>query len=119
MKEIAREGGVAQGLIPYYFGAKEDVVLAVVRQACAEMLDETRKSFSEAQGPPLVRAWAGLQAAEKRSADRPELFRPLIEMAPLAHNNPALRAQMQELYAHLVDEVTDMAEQLNQHLPTP
>ncbi len=40
-------------------------------------------------------------------------------MAPLAHNNPALRAQMQELYANLVDEVTDMVEELNQQLPTP
>src|SRR5258708_19617536 len=101
MKEIAREGGVAQGLIPYYFGAKEDLVLAVVRQACAEMLDETRKSFSEAQGPPLVRAWAGLQAAEKRSAERPELFRLLIEMPPLPPNTPPFRPPIQKLYPTL------------------
>jgi AcrR family transcriptional regulator len=119
MKDIAREAGVAQGLIHYYFGSKEDLVLAVVRQACAEMLEETRRSFSEAQGPPLVRAWAGLQAAEKRSAERPELFRLLIEMVPLSHNSSALRVQMQEMYANLVDEVSDMVDELNQQLPTP
>lgn len=119
MKDIAREAGVAQGLIHYYFGSKEDLVLAVVRQACAEMLEETRRSFSEAQGPPLTRAWAGLQAAEKRSAERPELFRLLIEMVPLSHNSTALRTQMQEMYANLVDEVSDMVDELNQQLPTP
>ena len=119
MKDIAREAGVAQGLIHYYFGSKEDLVLAVVRQACAEMLEETRRSFSEAQGQPLTRAWAGLQAAERRSAERPELFRLLIEMVPLSHNNPAVRDQMEEMYANLVDEVTDMVDELNQQLPTP
>jgi AcrR family transcriptional regulator len=119
MKDIAREAGVAQGLIHYYFGSKEDLVLAVVRQACAEMLEETRRSFSEAEGHPLTRAWAGLQAAERRSAERPELFRLLIEMVPLSHNNPAVRSQMEELYANLVDEVTDMGDELNQQLPTP
>lgn len=119
MKDIARQAGVAQGLIHYYFGSKEDLVLAVVRQACAEVLEQTRRSFSEAQGPPLVRAWAGLQAAERRAAERPELFRLLIEMAPLGHNNPALRSQMQDQYTSLVDEVTEMVEELDQQLPTP
>src|SRR5258708_11148946 len=93
MKDIAREAGVAQGLIHYYFGSKEDLVLAVVRQACAEMLEETRRSFSEAQGQPLTRAWAGLQAAERRSPERPRLFRLLIGMVPPSHNNPSLGHQ--------------------------
>src|ERR1700716_2716345 len=80
MKDIAREAGVAQGLIHYYFGSKEDLVLAVLRQACGEMLDETRRSFAETSGPVMARAWAGLMAAEKRAAERPELFRLLLEM---------------------------------------
>ena len=93
MKDIAREAGIAQGLIHYYFGSKEDLVLAVLRQACGEMLEETRLAFHESQGSPMLRAWAGLQAAERRGAERPELFRLLLEMVPLAHINPALRAQ--------------------------
>jgi AcrR family transcriptional regulator len=119
MKDIAREAGVAQGLIHYYFGSKEDLVLAVLRRACGEMMDETRRSFAETSGPVMARAWAGLRAAEQRAAERPELFRLLLEMVPLSHNNPALRAQMQEMYLSICDEVAEMVDELNQQLPTP
>jgi AcrR family transcriptional regulator len=119
MKDIAREAGVAQGLIHYYFGSKEDLVLAVLRRACGEMMDETKRSFSHADGPVMSRAWAALMAAERRSAERPELFRLLLEMVPLSHNNPALRAQMQEMYLSICDEVAEMVDELNQQLPTP
>jgi AcrR family transcriptional regulator len=119
MKDIAHEAGVAQGLIHYYFGSKEDLVLAVLRRACGEMMDETRRSFSEASGPVMARAWAGLLAAQQRAAERPELFRLLLEMVPLSHNNPALRAQMQDMYLNICDEVADMVDELNQQLPTP
>lgn len=119
IKDIAREAGVAQGLIHYYFGSKQELVLAVLREACGEMLEATRRSFREADGHPLARAWAGLQAAEKRATERPELFRILLEMVPLAHNNPALRTQLQGLYENLCDEVAAMADELNQQLPTP
>src|ERR1700682_2520058 len=87
IKDIAREAGIAQGLVHYYFGSKEELVLAVLRETCADMLEETRRSFSESQGHPLARAWAGLQAAERRGAERPELFRLLLEMVPLSQNN--------------------------------
>lgn len=119
IKDIAREAGIAQGLVHYYFGSKEELVLAVLRQTCSEMLEETRRSFSESQGHPLARAWAGLEAAERRSAERPELFRLMLEMVPLSQSNPALRAQLQELYENLCDEVTEMVDELNELIPTP
>jgi hypothetical protein len=83
------------------------------------MMDETRRSFSAAAGPVMVRAWAGLAAAERRAAERPELFRLLLEMVPLSHNNPALRAQMQHMYDHICDQVAEMVTEVNQQLPTP
>jgi AcrR family transcriptional regulator len=119
IKDIAREAGIAQGLVHYYFGSKEELVLAVLRQTCGEMLEETRRSFNESQGHPLARAWAGLQAAEKRSSERPELFRLMLEMVPLSQTNRALRAQLQDLYENLCAEVTEMIDELNEQLPTP
>jgi AcrR family transcriptional regulator len=119
IKDIAREAGIAQGLVHYYFGSKEELVLAVLRQTCGEMLEETRRSFKESPGHPLARAWAGLIAAEKRAAERPELFRLLLEMVPLSQNNHALRAQLQDLYENLCDEVAEMISELNEQLPTP
>ena len=119
MKDIAREAGIAQGLIHYYFGAKEDLVLAVLREACGQMLEESRRSFREATGEPLSRAWAALQAAQRRSTDRPELFRLMLEMIPLSIDNQALRAQLRELYRDLCDQTTEMVEGLNELMPTP
>lgn len=119
MKDIAREAGIAQGLIHYYFGAKEDLVLAVLREACGAMLEESRRSFGEATGDPLSRAWAALRAAERRSIERPELFRLMLEMIPLSISNEALGAQLQELYSNLCDETTEMVEELSEMLPTP
>jgi AcrR family transcriptional regulator len=119
MKDIAREAGIAQGLIHYYFGAKEDLVLAVLREACGEMLEESRRSFREATGDPLSRCWAALQAAQRRSTERPELFRLMLEMVPLSINNQALQAQLQELYGNLCDETTEMVEELAELLPAP
>jgi AcrR family transcriptional regulator len=119
IKDIAREAGIAQGLVHYYFGSKEELVLAVLRQTCGEMLDETRRSFAQTQGHPLARAWAGLEAAERRSAERPELFRLMLEMVPLSQTNPALRAQLRELYENLCGEVTEMIDELNELIPTP
>jgi AcrR family transcriptional regulator len=119
IKDIAREAGIAQGLVHYYFGSKEELVLAVLRQTCGEMLEETRRSFAQTQGHPLERAWAGLQAAERRAAERPELFRLMLEMVPLSHSNRAVRTQLQELYENLCDEVTEMVDELNELIPTP
>jgi AcrR family transcriptional regulator len=119
MKDIAREAGIAQGLIHYYFGAKEDLVLAVLREACGEMLEASRRGFREATGDPLSRAWAALQAAEQRSVERPELFRLMLEMVPLSISNPAFGAQLQDLYRNLCDETMEMVDGLNELMPTP
>ena len=73
MKDIAREAGIAQGLIHYYFGSKEDLTLAVLRQACGEMMDATRRSFSAAEGPVMARAWAGLLAILRSCHVAPEV----------------------------------------------
>ena len=37
VKEIAEEAGVAQGLVHYYFKSKQQLVLAVLAEVCAEM----------------------------------------------------------------------------------
>jgi AcrR family transcriptional regulator len=119
MKDIAREAGIAQGLIHYYFGAKEDLVLAVLKEACTQMLEDSRRSFREAAGDPLSRAWAALRAAQRRMVEQPEPFRLMLEMIPLSNNNEALRAQLKDLYASLCDETTEMVEELSELLPAP
>src|SRR4030088_1586716 len=79
MKDIAREAGIPQGLIHYYVGDEQDVVLAVLREACGALLEEGRRSFREGAGDRRARARAALRAAERRSIERPELFRLMLE----------------------------------------
>ena len=71
MKDIAREAGIAQGLIHYYFGSKDDLVMAVLKQQCDHMMDDSRRAFAESIGSPLARAWATLDAARERMASQP------------------------------------------------
>jgi AcrR family transcriptional regulator len=119
MKDIAREAGVAQGLIHYYFGSKEDLVLAALRQTCDLMIDETRRRFTETTGDPLTRAWAAIQGARDHCAAHPELFSLMFELVPQAANNPALSTALKEMYAHLTDESEAMVHELCEMLPTP
>ncbi|GAC1333170.1 MAG: TetR/AcrR family transcriptional regulator [Candidatus Dormibacteria bacterium] len=119
MKDIAREAGIAQGLIHYYFSSKDDLVMAVLRQACAEMLAETQAAFQSSTGGPLERITPTLAAARERSQHRPEMWRLFFELLPLSFNNPRLRAQFQEVYAKIVAGTLEMIEEVNRQVPVP
>ena len=119
MKDIAREAGIAQGLIHYYFGSKEDLVLAALRQTCDLMIEETRRRFSETSGDPLTRAWAAIAGARDHCTQHPELFRLMFELVPQAANNPGLAAALEDMYSHLTDETEAMVHELCVMLPTP
>ncbi|MEA2646476.1 MAG: hypothetical protein QOE92_1559 [Chloroflexota bacterium] len=119
MKDISREAGVAQGLIHYYFGSKEDLVLAALRQTCDLLLAETRNRFVETTGDPLTRACAAIAGARDHCAAHPELFRLMFELVPQAANSPGLAAALEDMYSHLTDETEAMVHELCEMLPTP
>src|SRR5439155_5284355 len=93
MKDIAGEAGIAQGLIHYYFGSKDDLVIAVLREACSGLIAETRDAFESAEGSALMRIWPTLRIARERCRERPEVWRLFFELLPLSFTNVALRAQ--------------------------
>src|SRR5438445_2147864 len=69
MKDIAQEAGVAQGLIHYYFGSKEDLLVAVVRTLNDQMLADIQAGLAENEGAdPLAQTWASLQVVRDRLA---------------------------------------------------
>jgi AcrR family transcriptional regulator len=119
MKDIAQEAGIAQGLIHYYFNSKDELVMAVMKQACAQMLAETRAAFEGAGGGPLQRVWPSLEGARERTKERPAMWRIFFELLPLSFNNPRLRAQFQEVYAEIIRGTVEMIEEVNRQVPTP
>jgi len=119
MKDIAQEAGVAQGLIHYYFGAKDDLVVAVLKQHCERMMEESRRAFHDATGSPLARTWAVLEAARERTASNPVMFRLFFELLPLSFTNPAIKAELGEMYGRLTDVTIEIIEELDKVLPCP
>jgi len=120
MKQVAREAGVAQGLIFYYFESKDELLLAVVRSLCEEVERASRDAFAHATGePPAARAWSALLAAHDRMAAAPERQRLLIDVVSLSATDARMRQELARLYSAIVATTAAMVEELNAEVPTP
>lgn len=107
---VAREAGVSRGLLHYYFGSKERLLVEVVRQDCdvriaaLEGLLERASSVDEIVGT-LV---ASLEAFVE---DEPATQAVLYEMLSASRHSEEIRSELAELYrrwrAHLADVLRD------------
>lgn len=78
MRDVAREAGVAQALIHYYFAGKDALFLAVVRVMLEEQLGRLRREIAGATGP--ARALAGLAVARDRALGDTRAWRLFFEV---------------------------------------
>jgi AcrR family transcriptional regulator len=116
LKQIAREAGVAQGLLHYYFSSKEDLLVAVVEELDGELAD-TWKGAIIGIDDPLERIVAALDAAQSQCAQRPDLWRILFDLYVLSLSNPAIRRRCQVLRGRLVDDIEGEVRQALGRLP--
>jgi len=104
LKDIAREAGVAPGLLHYYFESKEELLVEVVaileRRTIAEW-----KDASATVEDPLERIVAAIDHAEARCTEQPEMFRLLLDLYTASLSSPVLRTRCAELCSRLVDEI--------------
>jgi len=56
-REVAAEAGVSVRLVQYYFGTKDELLLATQRQVAARSIERLRVWIAETDGSP--RAWLG------------------------------------------------------------
>jgi TetR/AcrR family transcriptional repressor of bet genes len=96
MKEIAREAGVAPGLLHYYFESKDELLLAVAGELERQM-SEAWVAAVEGIDDPLERLVAALDAAAGLCARHPELWRAWLDVSMLSLSHPAFQARCQEL----------------------
>ena len=101
MKEIAREAGVAPGLLHYYFESKDELLLAVAGELDRQM-SEAWAAAVEGIEDPLERLVAALDTAAGLCARHPELWRALLDVSMLSLSRPALQARCRELRARFV-----------------
>jgi AcrR family transcriptional regulator len=88
VKDIAREAGVAPGLVHYYFETKEELLLAAIAYGCAQM--------PEPSGDPTEFARQAF-ADSKASLDMKSDFQRLIlDMAAVGLHNPRIAERVVE-----------------------
>lgn len=78
MKDIAREAGVAQGLLHYYFDGKDKLVEALVTRLLDEHLDRFRTVLATA--PPQDRRAIGLEVLREKILGPRATWRLLFEL---------------------------------------
>jgi AcrR family transcriptional regulator len=104
LKDVAREAGVAPGLLHYYFESKEELLLEVVVVMERQMIAAWKVAITGVEDP-LERIVAGLDQVEATCAGQPEFFRLVLDLYTVSLSSPALRTRCAEVCSHVVDEI--------------
>ena len=93
---VAREAGVSRGLLHYYFGTKERLLVEVVRRECDIRYELLDQALAGANSPDAV-IDALVRSFEDYLADDPSLLLLFFELLPLAQRNPEIATELTEL----------------------
>jgi AcrR family transcriptional regulator len=103
---VAREAGVSRGLLHYYFGTKERLLVEVVRRESDVTLHQLERSVTGAGSVDGVLA-AMVQSFEEFIGEGPSRVVTFYEILTLAQRNQEIAAELAELgrqtRSHLAD----------------
>src|SRR5579885_2363043 len=97
VKEIARVAGVSPGLFHYYFASKDELLLAVLKQA-SEQFAEAIAEFRAAL-PATHFVEAAMNQAQEQILSGPQQFRLRYELFALGLRDPAFLPAVGDLLA--------------------
>jgi AcrR family transcriptional regulator len=100
---VAREAGVSRGLLHYYFGTKERLLVEVVRRDCdlrMERLSETVATVDPSGGPDALMDVL-IESLRETVAETPEFFVILLELHTLARRNAEIAAEVAQLHVRV------------------
>ena len=99
-KEIARSAEAAQGLIHYYFGNKDRLLLEVLKEASERTREEMRRFVAALpEGRPRT-GMSALAQQKHRVTHQPEWYRLRYELFALGMRKPELMHGVGELLAY-------------------
>jgi len=111
---VAREAGVSRGLLHYYFGSKERLLVEVVRHDCELRIQAMDERLAEADSLDAIVA-ALVSQLEAWVEDEPALQAVVYEMLSASRHSDEIRAELAELYrrwrAHLADALREKESQ--------
>lgn len=103
VKEVAKEAGVNQGLVHYYFGSKDGLLLAVTDEAFRQYSAELQRLREETPLEGL--ADASFAWGERLLREAPEQFRLRFELFALGLRNRELQGPVSAMAQRGADEV--------------
>ena len=116
LKDVAREAGVAPGLLHYYFESKQELLLDVVVRMEREMIRDWQAAVADIEDP-IERIVAAVDHVADRCSQRPEFFRLLFDLYNLGISSPALRVRCAEMWSHFIDEIETEVRRVLGRLP--
>jgi AcrR family transcriptional regulator len=104
--QVAREAGVSRGLLHYYFGTKERLLVEVVRRECAVRLDGVEEAAAAADSADAMIA-ALVRSFEDFLDEGPTAAVMFYEIATLAQRNEEIAAELAELGRRTRSQLAD------------
>jgi AcrR family transcriptional regulator len=108
--QVAREAGVSRGLLHYYFGSKEQLLVEVCRHDCEARIEMMEERLAKAGSVDAVIAALrhGLERFVEHEADSQAV---IYELLSASRHSEEIRAELAELYrrwrAHLADALRE------------
>ncbi len=94
---VAREAGVSRGLLHYYFGTKERLLVEVCRRDCDIRMEMLTQAVSAARGADdLIDAL--VRSLEQVIEDDPGFIALIFELFSTSRQHPELVPEVQELF---------------------
>lgn len=101
--EVAQRAGVSRGLLHYYFGSKEKLLVEVVRHDCDIRIGELQGQLAEAKTVDELMAIM-LAGFENFVEDQAAL---IFELFTASRHNPEIREEVGELYRSVRSTVAE------------
>ena len=104
---VAREAGVSRGLLHYYFGTKERLLVEVVRRDCDIRMDVLDAALAGARtAEDFVDAL--VRSLEEVLENDPDFYALLFEITTLARRNEEIAGELSALYRRTRRHVAEL-----------
>jgi AcrR family transcriptional regulator len=104
---VSREAGVSRGLLHYYFGTKEQLLVEAVRRDCELRIDLLERQLSEAKtAEDFINLMA--QNLEDTVREDPDLITLLFELFTLSRRNRDIAAEYAGLISRTRSQLAEM-----------
>jgi AcrR family transcriptional regulator len=106
-EHVAREAGVSRGLLHYYFGTKERLLVEVVRRDTELRIARLDEMLAEAKSVDDVLD-ALVSSLTDLIENEPDVFLLIYELFSAGRRNPEIQDEVGRLFAHTRSHVADV-----------